>query len=111
MNKYITFREGENEPDYFILQRDFPHYVAKICETVDSEDWCTEQIDGYNLHLVFSGVINGRYIPSTGSIEEMYAVLRDMSLWYLSNRISKKEKKYKKFKDDSFSNKPSNSNS
>ena len=109
MNKYITFREGDTDAEYFILQREYPSIVCKICNTVTEDDWCVEQIDGYNLYLVYAGVLEGRYIPSTFSIEEIKSILRGMSLWYLSNRISKYEKKYKKFKEYAFSNQSGNS--
>lgn len=110
VSRYITYREGEEDAGYFILQKDYPHFVAEIKDMVNEGDWCTEQIDGYNLWVVFSGIINGRYVPSNYEYEEILAVMRDMSLWYLANRVSKNEKKYKKFKDDSFPNKSGNSN-
>lgn len=107
MSKYITYRDGdEGEPEYYILQRDFPHYVARLSETISGNEFYSEKIDGYNLHLVFYGVINGRFIPSfQNAMSDIIEIVRDMSLFYLSQRISKNPKRYKKFKDADSPNK------
>ena len=101
MNKYITFRDNDNDGvlQYYILQREFPHYVGLISSIPIPEAMCCSPIPGYNMYVVFSGTLRGNIVPSYKDIvKEIESVFDDMATWYYSERIMKDEKKYKKFK-------------
>jgi hypothetical protein len=100
-HKYITYREvDENDIlSYYILQKDHPHYKAKIAYNsmfcvVDSI-----RIDNYNLFLVFDFCLRGRFLPSYQKLDvEILLVMQDMANWFYENRILTDLKKYKKWK-------------
>jgi hypothetical protein len=100
VSPYITFRDTDKlgELQYYILQRDFPHYVG--CISSVPVNWAIIQvgIPGYNLWVVFSGVLQGNFIPSYADVkDELSLVFGAMAQWYLTNRILTDEKKYKKW--------------
>lgn len=108
MNKYVTFRDTDGEQlNYYILQRDFPNYVGKISDVFIEKGLAVEQVQGYDLWIIFDGAIGGRYIPSYQNVfYEIKSVTYDMALWYLQNRVLTNPNRYKKFKSKnvSFSN-------
>jgi len=101
MTKYITFREKDDkgELQYYILQRDFPHYVGLISNAPKESVLMQAPIAGHYLWVVFSGTLRGNMIPAYQEIyKEIESVFTNMSEWYYINRIKPNEKKYKKFK-------------
>ena len=107
MQRYVTFRDTDNEGElqYYILQRDFPHIVAKITTYPVENKLSYTQITGYYLWITLTGTLRGDFIPNYVNIlEEIKFVIEDMSIWYYENRIIPNEKKYKKFKYDSSPN-------
>ena len=107
MSPYITYRELDNagELQYYILQRDFPHYIGLISTYPKENIILPIQITGYYLWVNFDGTLRGDLIPNYRNIsEDIKFVINEMAIWYYANRIVPKHKKYKKFKYDSSSN-------
>lgn len=101
MNPYITFRDRDKngELKYYILQREFPHYLCVISGMPEKLFVAASAVAGYNLYIVFSGSLRGGLIPSYKNVDkEIMLVMEDMALWYYANRILMEEKKFKKFK-------------
>lgn len=101
MQPFLTFREtNENgELVYYILQKEFPHHLAYISTTRIENPLAQATIAGYNMQVIFCGVINGAYIPSyRGAIGQIQLCLESMCEWFLINRINVEPKKYLKFK-------------
>ena len=99
--KYITFREPDEEGNvgYYILQKDHPHFVGKIELSPKKNLVQPSPLAGYNMWVSFGGCLRGNVVPSYNKISEtIVAVLDDMAIWYLDNRIKNNEKKYSKFK-------------
>ena len=100
LHNYITYREedGEGVLRYYVLQKQFPHYVGVILEAPKHGTW-QSPIAGYNLWVCYAGTIRGNMIPSYKSVsQETQSVYDDMAQWYLVNRILKQPERYKKFK-------------
>ena len=101
MNPYITFRDNDKEGrlQYYVLQREFPHFVGMISERPFESTLMQMPISGYNLWLVSAGTLRGNLVPGYNNLtEQMASVFESMAAWYKANRIDKDEKKYKKFK-------------
>ena len=101
MIPFITYRETDREGvlQYYILQRDFPHYIGRISPYPIENPICQSPIAGYNLWVCFAGTIRGNIIPSYPSEKQnMIAVFESMATWFYANRIISDEKKYKKYK-------------
>ena len=106
MQKYVTFRDVNDfgELQYYILQREFPHYLSVISTFPRESIISSIPITNYYLWVVFNGTLRGNLIPShKNTLEDIKFVLNDMAIWYYANRIVPNEKKYKKFKYDSSS--------
>jgi hypothetical protein len=106
MNNYITYRDldVEGELQYFILQREFPHYIGMISTYQIDNLILPIQITGYYLWVNFAGTLRGNLIPNYRSIsEDINLIINDMAVWYYANRIVTNPKKYKKFKYDTSS--------
>lgn len=106
--KYITYRDNDEngELQYYILQREFPHYIGLISTYPKDSLIPSIQITNYYLWVIFNGSLRGNLIPGYKSIsEDIKFVLNDMATWYYAYRIIPNEKKYKKFKYDSSPNK------
>lgn len=100
MSPYITYREHDKGGvlQYFILQKQFPHYVGVVSSVPVAGNWYTP-IVGYAMYVVFFGTIAGRYIPDYKNVgDDIMAVMEDMARWYYDNRIATDEKRFKKFK-------------
>lgn len=100
MQPYITYREANDNGEliYYVLQKEFPHYLAFISTKVEKA-LAQATIAGYNMQIVFCGVIHGQFIPSyRGVVGQIQMVMEDMSNWFLDNRINVEPKKYLKFK-------------
>ena len=98
---YITFTEpDENDVmEYYILQKEFPHFLCKISEHPTGHFFQCVPINEYDLYIVFNSTLRGNVIPSYKNIgDEIKDVMHDMAEWFYNNRILKNEKKYKKWK-------------
>lgn len=101
MNKFITFRDtdAKEELQYYILQREYPHYVGKVSSNPFEKSLTHSAIPGYYLWIVFSGTIRGNMMPAYRNVDvDAQSVMDSMAEWYMGERISKEEKRYKKFK-------------
>ncbi len=84
---------------YFILQKAFPHYCAKMVGYPVEGAIINTPISGYNFYLTFNGVLRGNFFPShKDAQDEVREVFDAMAGWYLKNIIQKNEKLYSKFK-------------
>jgi hypothetical protein len=104
MQKYITFRDFDDvgELRYYILQKDYPHYISAISTLPKQSLISSIQITNYYLWIEFMGTLRGSLVPNYRNItEDIKFVVNDMAIWYYANRIVPNEKKYKKFKYDS----------
>lgn len=101
MSPYITFRDQNKQGDLvlYILQRDFPHYVASLVYIPIADSPCCIPISGHNLWVNFEGTLRGRFIPSHNDVpREIQAVFESMALWFYSERVMADSKRYKRFK-------------
>ena len=101
MNPYITFRDKDKNGDlqYYILQRDFPHYVGRIVVSPKQGALINQSIAGYNLWVCFDGTLRGNFIPSYSTVtEEISNVYFNMAAWFYSERIVMDKNRFKKFK-------------
>jgi hypothetical protein len=104
MSPYITYRDIDQDGKlgYYILQREFPHYIGIISEHSKESVVPSIQITNYYLWVIFNGTLRGNLIPGYKNIaEDIKFVVNDMAIWYYAMRIVPNEKKYKKFKYDS----------
>lgn len=98
---YITYRDTNESGEllYFILQKDFPHYLTILSDTPRKTFVQAIPITNYSLYLVFAGVLRGMMIPSYNNVgEEISSVMQSMASWFFDNRILVDPKKYKKWK-------------
>ena len=103
MSPYITYRDINNEGEltYYILQRDFPHYLSEIITTPKEGLITPIQINGYYIWVNFIGTLRGGMIPGYRNIkDDIKFIVNDMADWYYANRVIPQYKKYKKFKYD-----------
>lgn len=101
MIPYITYREPDADGNmlYFILQKDFPHFLCEVSERPIVNFFQPVPINEYNLYIIFNATLRGNVIPSYQQIgEEIKAVMHDMATWFYNERIIPNEKKYKKWK-------------
>lgn len=101
MNAFITFRDtaSNGELQYYILQRAFPNYLGVLALVPVEKSLINVPISGYQLYVVFDGVLQGNYIPVYKDVyDEMLSVFTEMARWYYEHRIIIDEKKYKKWK-------------
>ena len=99
MNPYITFRElQDGKLEYFILQKEFPHFLGRIVMFPVERALVNEPVAGYNLFVTFNGVLSGNYYPSTITADEMKLIFEKMALWFASERIIGNGKRFDKFK-------------
>lgn len=102
MIPYITFREGDNGLQYYILQKEFPHYLCLITDYRLNSAIPPHKIVGYNLWVNFNGTIRGMVVPGYFDVQkDILFVMNDMADWFYANRIVPQDKKFKKFKNDS----------
>ncbi len=101
MSDFITFREldADGKFAYYILQKDFPHYIGVIYPFPKKNFIEPSPIAGYNLWVTFNGTLRGLVIPAYKNIaDEIVIVLDKMANWYLQQRVLPEQKKYKKYK-------------
>lgn len=100
MSGYITYRDKNEEGEllYFILQKEFPHFTCYVSEIPVVSFVQPIPVTSYRLWVVFQGTLRG-FIPSyVNVVEEIKAVMLDMSTWFFENRILMDVKKYRKWK-------------
>lgn len=101
MKPYITYREddGFGNQKYYILQKEFPHFIGVLSESPIHGSLATIPIHGYNLWISFAGTIRGNIIPQYQNIQdEIQSIYNSMASWFYKERIMVDEKRYKKFK-------------
>lgn len=101
LSRFITFRDKDSEGElrYYILQREFPHFVGIISNIPVPNALCFSPIPEYNMYIVFSGTLRGGFIPLYKDITfEVEKVFNDMASWYYEEIIKRDEKRYRKFK-------------
>jgi hypothetical protein len=101
MQPFITFRDLDKngELKYYIMQRDEPHFVGIISAERYLDALVESAVPGYNLYIVFNGVLKGNYIPLRKDIKsEAQSVFDNMASWYWTERIQIDPKRYKKLK-------------
>lgn len=101
MIPYITYRENDSEGRlcYFILQKDFPHFVGLLSTGKLDTVLASSPIAGYNLWINFNGCLRGNVIPSYKNIiDEIEKEMSSMAIWFYNNRILVEPKKYERFK-------------
>lgn len=100
MERYITFRDEEDKkPKYYILQRDFPHFIGEVSTTPDKHLVGATPIPGYKLWIVFQFCLRGKSVPSYRDLESIILnTMNDMASWYFQNRIETDQKRFLKFK-------------
>lgn len=100
ISPYITYREhvgGKNH--YFVLQKEFPHYVAIITTMPVEGALVNQPVASYQLYLSFNGTLSGNYIPSYQDVyDEIVHVFFEMSNWFYAERVLREPKRYKKWK-------------
>lgn len=100
MSPFITFKDldTKGEMQYFILQREYPHYCGRIAYYPTGGAICEVPITGHNLYVSFSGVLRGNFVPAYPKVEEEISVIfHAMALWFYENRVLKEPKRYKKW--------------
>lgn len=100
MSPFVTFMDEDKtgELQYYILQREFPHFVGLIAHQKAESTLTQQPILGYNLWIIFAGTIRGNFIPSYQNIQkEVDAVFLEMSNWFYQHRVLANPKKYKKY--------------
>ena len=98
---FITYREKDSKGvlRYYVLQKDHPHNVGVIISQPDHEAIVQSVIPGYNLWIVWDGVLMGRYIhASVDYAKELQVVFDNMSAWFWAERIALDKKRFEKFK-------------
>ena len=99
MNPFITFRElVDGKLEYFLLQKDFPHFLGRIVTFPVERSLVNEPVAGYNLWVTFNGTLRGNYYPSTVTKDEVRLIFERMALWFASERITGSTKRFEKFK-------------
>lgn len=101
IHPYLTYRENNDEGEllYFIVQKEFPNYQCVISDVPKRVFVEPMPLSGYNLFLIFSGVLRGFMLPSYKNVDdEIKSVMFNMANWFFENRILLNEKKYKKWK-------------
>lgn len=101
MSPFITFRDKDDlgNLQYYILQRGFPHYCARISTNPYEDALLKQPISKYNMYVVLTGTILGSVVPSyKDTLQEIESKLSTMAVWFYTDRIVGDEKRFKKFK-------------
>jgi hypothetical protein len=109
MSPFITFRDKDKngELQYYVLQREHPHYVGCISSHPVAGAIAQSPVSGYYLWVVIQSTLRGNFIPAYNNVDKDMAVIADnMAAWFWAERIVSDKKKYKKFKIESNVSKP-----
>ena|ERR1700722_11856088 len=100
MSPFVTFKDNDSAGilQYYILQREYPHYVGQITYYPKGGAICEVPVTAHNLYVSFAGVLRGNYLPAFPKVEEeINQVFHAMALWFYANRIVPDPKRYKKW--------------
>ena len=100
MSPFITFRDIDKEGNlsYFILQRQWPHYVGIITDKHSVDALASANITSHSLYVRFYGVLEGHFVPAhRGVQEEIKEVFQKMADWYYKHRVIPNPKRFKKW--------------
>jgi len=99
MSPYITFKEDLNgELALYILQREWPHYVASLDYHPTQGEIAQVPMAGHNIFVTFRGTIRGRFLPAQQNVVmEVENVMQSMATWFYESRIMKDPRRYKKW--------------
>ena|SRR5579872_3799707 len=100
MSPFVTFKDTDRSGNmqYYILQREYPHYCGVITYYPSGESICQVPVTAHNLYVTFAGVLRGNFIPGhPGAEKEIVAVFHSMAIWFYVNRVSVDPKRYKKW--------------
>lgn len=98
---FITYREPDKNGnlEYYVLQRDFPHWVGRISTIPKEGALAQSTIAGYNMYVIIEGTLRFGLIPTYKNVmEEMQLVADTMAVWYYTDRMIMDKKRYEKFK-------------
>lgn len=98
---FATFREDTTDGTrYYIVEKSFPHWCGLVTYVpIEGKIAQSVAVQGYNLWVSFNGVLQGNYVPYVVNVDkDAQAALQRMAEWFLTERIEKNEKKYRKFK-------------
>lgn len=102
MSPFITFRDTDknNTLQYYILQREYPHYLAVISDHPVINKLGQSAVASHNLYIVHVGTLRGiNLIPAQNKVwEEIQSVCDQMAEWFYIHRILPDQKKYKKWR-------------
>lgn len=104
---YITFREpGANgDLEYYILQKEFPHYLGRIVTYPVEGAIINQPIAGYNMWVTFEYTLRGKMIPGYKDVQkEIEEIFFNMAAWFWAERIVTDTSRYKKFKINATNN-------
>ena len=103
MIPFITFRElHDGQLHYYVLQKDFPHYLARVSTNPFEDALLKSPIPQYNMYVVLEGTLRGAVVPGyKDTLQEIETCLHNMACWYYAERISEEPKRFKKFKINS----------
>jgi hypothetical protein len=102
MNPYVTFRDTDDNEvlQYYVLRREHPSYIGLLSSNPSANVPLVQvPIPGYTIWVIFAGTLQGNYVSVHPSYkDELEEIFTNMALWFLSNRIEKDPKRYKKWK-------------
>jgi hypothetical protein len=100
MEPFITFRDTDRQGNlqYYILQRDYPHYCGMIVEKRSDTAIMQMPVAKHHLYVEYAGTIRGSYVPGHKDVmQEIEHVFRHMAEWYYEHRIVPDPKRFKKW--------------
>lgn len=100
MSPYVTYKDTDKKGNlqFYILQRDFPHYVGYLSYFPVEGALAQIPISGHNIWVVFGGTLRGNYVPSYSDvILQIEITMQFMATWFYENRILPDQKRYKKW--------------
>jgi hypothetical protein len=101
MIPYISYREIDDKGvlRYYVLQKVFPHTVGIILAQQQPEALAQFPISGYNLWVVYDGVLHGNFVHATPDYKnELAIIMQNMAAWFWAERICLDRKRFEKFK-------------
>lgn len=100
MSPYITFKDydKDNKLQYYILQREYPHFCGVISYFPVGDSLCQIPVTGHHLYVTFAGTLRGNGFPAHNMVEqEIQSIFHHMATWFYINRIEADPKRYKKW--------------
>jgi hypothetical protein len=86
------------ELQYFILQREWPHYIGMIIDNPNYKSLVKVPVPNTTLYVSLWGTLQGRLLPANAGMDNgIAATLTNMAVFYYEERIIPNQKKYKKW--------------